>query len=115
LESSRTRRRKRLIESFCIHARNLNEFFLENGKDDTLKASSFATNDYKRPNNAPERRSLFAKINKQISHLTEAPPRTQTGSGEEPENRGCYNLIAAHGLAAITCSVQKVPLQKANK
>jgi len=76
-------------------------FFLQNGKDDTLKASSFATNDYKRPNNAPERRSLFAKINKQISHLTEAPPRTQTGSGEEPENRGCYNLIAAHGLAAI--------------
>jgi hypothetical protein len=61
-----------LIESFCIHARNLNEFFLENGKDDTLKASSFATPDYRRPCNPNDRRELFAKINKQIAHLTEA-------------------------------------------
>jgi hypothetical protein len=52
-----------LIESFCIHARNLNEFFLENGKDDTLKASSFATTDYRLPDNGLERRTLFAMIN----------------------------------------------------
>ena len=29
-----------LIESFCIHARNLNEFFLENRKEDTLKGTA---------------------------------------------------------------------------
>jgi hypothetical protein len=59
------------IETFCIHARNLNEFLHENGRPDTLKASTFATADYERPLITDERRLLFAKINKQISHLTE--------------------------------------------
>jgi len=61
-----------MIEAFCIHARNLNEFFLENGRDDTLRASGFTTSAYKPPDNDQVRRSIFAKINKQISHLTEA-------------------------------------------
>jgi hypothetical protein len=39
-----------LIEAFCVHARNLNEFFLEaSNHQDTLKASSFANGDYKPP------------------------------------------------------------------
>lgn len=59
-----------LMESFCIHARNLNEFFLESIRDDTLKASTFATPDYRRPENPADRQALFKKINKQISHLT---------------------------------------------
>jgi len=83
-----------LIESFCIHARNLNEFFLENGRDDTLKASSFATSDYKTPENTAERRELFAKINKQISHLTEA--RATTVEAEKigtPERNAMYALL----------------------
>jgi hypothetical protein len=61
-----------LMEAFCIHARNLNEFFLENGWDDTLKASTFATENYQRPEPTKIRQAVFAKINKQISHLTEA-------------------------------------------
>src|SRR6476660_5412138 len=61
-----------LMEAFCIHARNLNEFFLENGRDDTLKASTFATETYQRPEPPKIRQAIFAKINKQISHLTQA-------------------------------------------
>ena len=60
-----------LIKSFCLHARNLNEFFLEEGRHkDLLKASAFADADYKRPRNTRRRRALFSKINKQIAHLT---------------------------------------------
>ena len=58
------------MESFCIHARNLNEFFLEVIRIDTLKASTFASSEYRRPENSPDRQALFKKINKQISHLT---------------------------------------------
>ena len=66
-----------LIESFCIHARNLNEFFLESSKwGDTLKASSFTDQGYKRPRYTKRRRTLFSKIDKQISHLTKQ--RTST-------------------------------------
>lgn len=60
-----------LIESFCIHARNLNEFFVEESKwADTLKASSFVDAGYKRPRSTKRRKALFSKINKQIAHLT---------------------------------------------
>ena len=44
-----------LIEAFCTHARNLNEFFLEVGWDHALKASDFALGDYKWPANSEER------------------------------------------------------------
>jgi hypothetical protein len=60
-----------LIEAFCVHARNLNEFFLEESSHrDILKASSFADGNYKRPRRTKRRRALFAKINKRIAHLT---------------------------------------------
>lgn len=59
-----------LVESFCIHARNLNEFFLENGQGDTLKASEFTNDEYQPPDNTEGRRLLFQKINKHVSHLT---------------------------------------------
>jgi hypothetical protein len=52
-----------LMEAFCIHARN---------RGDTLKASTFATETYQRPEPSKIRQAIFAKINKQISHLTEA-------------------------------------------
>ena len=60
-----------LIESFCVHARNLNEFFLEySNRPDTLKASSFTDDGYKLPRRTKKRRALFIKIDKQIAHLT---------------------------------------------
>jgi hypothetical protein len=60
-----------LIEAFCVHARNLNEFFVEESwHPDTLKASSFADDSYTLPRRTKRRRALFTKINKQISHLT---------------------------------------------
>jgi hypothetical protein len=59
-----------LMESFCIHARNLNEFFLEGTREDTLKASAFATSDYRVPENPDDRQALFEKIHKQVAHLT---------------------------------------------
>jgi hypothetical protein len=36
-----------LIEAFCIHARNLDEFFQGSGRGDTLKAVTFADSRYK--------------------------------------------------------------------
>jgi hypothetical protein len=58
------------IESFCVHARNLNEFFMESGRPDTLKASSFTDAKYRRPRRTKRRTSLFKKVQKQIAHLT---------------------------------------------
>jgi hypothetical protein len=61
-----------LIESFCIHARNLNEFLLEkrDRHGDLVKASSFTDDAYKPPRTSKSRTALFDKINQQISHLT---------------------------------------------
>jgi hypothetical protein len=60
-----------LIESFCIHARNLNEFLLEQGKHrDLLKASDFAAATYKKPRSTKARRAPFSKIDQQIAYLT---------------------------------------------
>src|SRR5215475_8272532 len=60
-----------LIESFCVHARNLNEFFLEEGRHwYLLKASSFTDADYRRPRKTKRRMMLFKKIDRQIAHLT---------------------------------------------
>ena len=81
-----------IIEAFCIHARNLNEFFLGIGQGDTLKASSFTTSKYQRSEPDEVRRSVFAKINKQISHLTEARttvPREKIGDLER-EQMYCF-------------------------
>ena len=60
-----------LIEAFCIHARNLDEFFQGSGRGDTLKAELFADGEYAPLTNDKERKDLVRKINKQISHLTE--------------------------------------------
>jgi hypothetical protein len=58
-----------LIESFCIHARNLDEFFQSSGgrRPDTLKASSFTTN-YVPLRSLPK--ALKTRINQQITHLS---------------------------------------------
>jgi hypothetical protein len=59
-----------LIEAFCIHARNLHEFF-QGSRADTLKANTFTDSRYKPRPNDQERKTLIGKINRQISHLTE--------------------------------------------
>jgi hypothetical protein len=59
-----------VMESFCIHARNLDEFFMERGKKNRkLRASDFAET-YKRPKRDPTRDALIDKIHGQIAHLT---------------------------------------------
>ena len=60
-----------LIEAFCIHARNLDEFFQGSGRGDTLKAETFADNEYTPLASDKDRKELVRKINKQISHLTQ--------------------------------------------
>jgi hypothetical protein len=74
-----------LMESFAIHARNLNEFFFENSR---LKASDFAIGDYKKPENPHDRKLLFDKINKQIAHLTKdrtSKPDEKIGTADRDE------------------------------
>ena len=60
-----------LIEAFCIHARNLDEFFQGSGRGDTLMAETLAASEYTPLMSDRERKDLVRKINKQISHLTE--------------------------------------------
>ena len=91
-----------VMESFCLHARNLNEFFLENSnRVDTLKASSFATSNYRKPPNPDDRRALFQKINKQISHLTTertSIPEEKIGNADREEMYGwIFGLLEYFG------------------
>src|SRR5262245_28677703 len=60
-----------LIEAFCIHARNLHEFFQGSRRADTLNAKTFADSRYRPRPNDERRRELISKITKHISHLTE--------------------------------------------
>ena len=61
-----------LIESFCIHARNLDEFFQGSSRfPDTLRAGDFAIESYRYLTNGPIRRGLVNKIKKQIAHITD--------------------------------------------
>jgi hypothetical protein len=84
-----------LIEAFCTHARNLNEFFLEVGWDHALKASDFTAGDYKWPPNSEERKALIAKINKQISHLTDQRTLTAQEKIGERDRTALYELLVA--------------------
>jgi hypothetical protein len=84
-----------LIEAFCTHARNLNEFFLEVGWDDALRASDFTVGDYKWPQNTEERKELIAKINKQISHLTDHRTLTAQEKIGERDRTALYELLVA--------------------
>ena len=59
-----------LIEAFCLHARNLDEF-QGSGRGETFKAETLAASEYTPLASDRERKDLVRKINKQISHLTE--------------------------------------------
>ena len=100
-----------LMESFCIHARNLNEFFVEVIRDDTLKASAFATNEYRRPENPADRQALFKKINKQVSHLT--TERTslveeKIGTGDREEMYGWVHAFLVHFFEYVRADLRSV-------
>jgi hypothetical protein len=85
-----------LIEAFCIHARNLNEFFVEQSSHrDILKASSFADSNYKRPRTTKRRRALFAKINKQISHLTNKRTSAARYKIDDKQREAMFTLLYA--------------------
>ena len=81
-----------LIEAFCLHARNLDEFFQGSGRGDTLKAATFADSDYKPCPNDKERKDLISKIRKQVSHLTEQ--RTSVEEKFGPADRAkLYSIL----------------------
>jgi hypothetical protein len=83
-----------LIDSFCIHARNLNEFFLEESKrEDTLKASDFATASYKPPEKTEARKELFKKVHKQIAHLTNERTSEPDEKIGDPEREQMYGFL----------------------
>jgi hypothetical protein len=84
-----------LIEAFCTHARNLNEFFLEVGWDHALKASDFTLGDYQSRSNTEERKALIAKINKQISHPTDQRTLTPQEKIAESDRTVLYQLLVA--------------------
>ena len=75
--------------------RNLNEFFLEVGWDHALKASDFTVGDYKLPPNSEERKALIAKINKQISHLTDQRTLTAQQKIGERDRTALYDHLVA--------------------
>jgi hypothetical protein len=84
-----------LIESFCTHARNLNEFFLEVGLGDTLKASDFTLGDYKWPPDSDKRRALITTINKQIPHLNDQRTLVAQEKIGEQDRTAVYELLVA--------------------
>jgi hypothetical protein len=77
--------------------RALNEFFLEVGWRDTLKASDFTLGDYKWPSNSEERRALITKINKQISHLTDERTLVEQEKIGDQDRTALYELLV-YGL-----------------
>ena len=83
-----------LIEAFCFHARNLDEFF-QGSRRDALKAVNFADGEYQPRPNDKERKDLMSKVRKQIAHLTEQ--RTSEAMekiGTVERTKVFYTLIA---------------------
>jgi hypothetical protein len=62
--------RNALMEAFCVHARNLDEFFQAAGKDNTLKAKKFTGSHYKPIPSDDERKRLIKKIQRPIAYLS---------------------------------------------
>jgi len=87
--------RNAMIESFCAHAHNLNEFFGEEGLGDTLKASSFTRGDYKWPATSEKRKALITKINKRISHLTQQRTLVAKEEITDQDMTALYELLVA--------------------
>ena len=82
-----------LIKSFCVHARNLNEFFLEEGRHwDLLKASYFTDANYRLPRKTKRRAALFKKIDRQIAHLTRKRTSAARNKIDEQQREAMFAL-----------------------
>ena len=73
-----------LIETFCIHARNLD-----------LKAATFADSRYKPRPNDKERKNLISRINKQISRLTEQRTSVADEKISSADRAMLYSILIA--------------------
>jgi DNA-directed RNA polymerase specialized sigma54-like protein len=75
-----------LIESFCLHARNLIDFF--RGQRNTKEyacARDFTTKSYRPIDKEIHRQTVYKKLNDQIAHLTyrrAEDPAEKIGAGE---------------------------------
>jgi hypothetical protein len=83
-----------LIEAFCIHTRNLHEFF-QGCRADTLKANTFTDSRYKARPNDKERKTLMGKINRQISHLTEQRTSVVEEKISSADRARLYSILIA--------------------
>jgi hypothetical protein len=59
-----------LYESFCVHARALNDFFTKPPSQDDAVASHFTETPFVPSTSCPIGSDLKTKINKQVAHLT---------------------------------------------
>ena len=84
-----------LIEAFCIHARNLDEFFQGSGRAGTLQAKTFVDSRFKPRPNDKERKNLMSKINKQISHLTEQRTSVAEEKISSADRARLYSILIA--------------------
>jgi hypothetical protein len=84
-----------LIEAFCIHARNLDEFFQCSGQGNTLKAATFADSRYKPRPNDKERKNLLSKISRQISRLTEQRTSVADEKISSADRAMLYSILIA--------------------
>ena len=84
-----------LIEAFCTQRATSTNF---SWKLDGITLSRQATlplGDYKWPPNSEERKALIAKINKQISHLTDQRTLTAQEKIGERDRTALYDLLVA--------------------
>lgn len=88
-----------LVEAFCIHARNLDEFFQGTGLTDTLSSDTFADDQYRPRLSDEERKRLKTIINRHITPLTEhrtSEPRENIGSEDRTRLYGLLVDEADH-------------------
>jgi hypothetical protein len=76
-----------LIEAFCIHARNLDEFFQCSGQGNTLKAATFADSRYKPRPNDKERKNSLAKSAGRFRASPSSGPPWQMRRSVQPTER----------------------------
>lgn len=82
-----------LIESFCIHARNLIEFYRGTGRKDYIKAEHYTGGSYKPKYVAAYTKhldaKLYEKLNQQVAHLS----RDRTTDPEKKIDRAARTKI----------------------
>ena len=105
-----------LIEAFCIHARNLDEFFQSTGESDTLKARKFADGFYRPLPSNTERKRIIKKIHKQIGHLSKKRTSVPAEQIDTADRVKLFSILTAeadnltqHLLPNLLAAWQYVP------